>query len=56
MEGRGCLQVRGSERIAWKYDRCVCVDKWIQKSMCYLNALYMEKSEEHRQGDERTER
>ena len=34
----GCLPVRGSTRMSWKYDdmRCVCVVMWSQKSMCWI--------------------
>ena len=35
----GCLPVRGSERMTWKYDddKCRCV--LVETTMCYLNVL-----------------
>ena len=42
----GCLPVRGSERMTWKYDDCRCG----YRDMCYLNALYMKKKEQGGEG------
>ena len=43
--------MRGSDRMTWNYDddkcRCGLVE---QRSMCYLNVLYMEKKEEDGEG------
>ena len=42
----GCLPVRGSGTIKWKFhdDLCGC-GKWKQRNMYYLNAIDMDKSE-----------
>ena len=38
----GCLQVRGSDRMAWKYKDDTYMYELVETdSMCYLNALYM---------------
>ena len=41
----GCLPVRGSERMAWKYaDDCCGCGQVEQKNMCCLNVTVIEKS------------
>ena len=43
----GCLPVRGSEKMTWKYDDCKCGCGLVEAEiMCYLNALYMKKKKE----------
>ena len=43
MVGGGCLPVRGSKVMEWKYDddRCVCVGQKKQRSMCCLSVNAM---------------
>ena len=39
MVSGGCLPVRGSKGMEWKYDDdlCVCVGQKKQRSMCFLS-------------------
>ena len=47
----GCLPVRGSDRMTWKYDddKCRCGLVETEKHV-FFNVLYMEKKEEDGEG------
>ena len=46
----GCLLVRGSDKLTWKYDDYKCPCGLVETEKCYLNVLYMEEKEEDGEG------